>query len=475
MGQLGLISVLLLLLYMAGAVVLPVNVTVLNQTNGYQTHPDLGNALPCQNLTDRWGTPLLQAADDLWIPDLAYFEARNVPRGLGDCGAMSLQLSTLRYKNDLNPYSVTLVFMRHNASAGLPSEDAPFYSKTWQWPYNNYRWQSDTLSRPWDSLFRLQLNELGDDGTTRFNFRDQAFLPPGSVVWVSFYATVPEHEDQRLMSNKMYWVTLNNETGAARVAATFAGSGGLARNNDFAYRDRSNYLGQGWTRWTTALPVEREMLVTPTTNNMAWRVAFECLQEQPVAPTAATPTAPSGSNASTAPLDIGGNNSTVAPTAADDETGGNGTNSTNGTRLKEHTALHLMWIIALPVTLMLATIGVGYLVWRRRRKPPYRAKRAGDGDAATGDGTAEDVLVSLRAGDSRSEQSLFAELDEMSTSGPTTTTTTTTAMPPNYFAQTTRNGPLMMSVPTTYDHNNPFARSPNKLMNITIFDDTDED
>jgi hypothetical protein len=459
------------------------NVSVLNQTNVYQTADkfDLGNALLCQNITDKWAFPLLKAADDFVVPSDSFFEARGVPHGLQDCGNLWLSLSTIRRKNDLSPASATLEFWRHNASSGLPvSTGRPFYSKTWPWPSNNYMWQRDWLNRPWDTAFRLQLNELGDDQVTRFAFRDEAFMPRDSPIWVAFYVTLALHQDQRLMANQVYWATLNNETGSTPPPPALPGG---MDNHDFVYRDERDFLQNGWTQWTTAVTVERAMMIEPTTNQMAWRVAFECLCDPDPPVLRAPVSAPSGP---ATPSQPSSGNSSGAP-SLDTDSNDNETTMTNTTdRAGRHSALHLLWLIAVPVTLILLTIGAGYVVWRQRRKPPFR----GDGRARRPrhDDSAAEVLDALRQADdehrvklsvntgSRSEASLFEDLDSYSTAATTTTAASYYHSP--YSGGTGRNGPVVMSpivaASTTYDHNNPFARHANDLMHVTISDDQED-
>jgi len=492
-----------------------VNVTVLNQTNVVHAFSDMGNTIMCQNITDKWGIPWLRAADDFLVPPLDFFKARGITRGLQDCGAMSITISSLRYKNDLNPYSVTLEFIRHNTSSGLPAlsrtiggnggspttvDYAVFYKKTWPWPTNNYMWQRDTLSRLWPSQFRLQLNELGDDGVTRFNFYDDrsleqgGFMPAGHPIWVSFYVTMPQHTDSRMMSNTMYWATLTNETGSTRVATNFFDGGGGAAttaplNQNFVFRDETDFLGQGYRQWTTAVPVEREMLIAPTTNNMAWRVAFECLQELITA--APTIEGPSHNNNNT-PSAI--NNYTLSPldyASPSNDQNNNDTDGRNRTGTDGHTnaALHLLWIIALPLSLLLVIGGVAYVVWRRRHKPPFKGK--GYTRPVGGGTSTDDILDDLRESDddaavrlsvrtaSRSEASLFDDDDDdgdINTAGADKKPQSYHAGAINRPAGRNNNGPMMIAVPTTvHDRNNPFTRHTSDLMHVTISEDNDDD
>ena len=438
--------IVLWLLLLLQRLVAGVNITILQQQNVAEQYPDLGNGILCQNLTDKWNNPVLMAADDLVIPSMRYLRSRGVARGMDDCSAMSLQLTTMRRKSDLNPTIVTLLFMRHNDTTGLPS-DTVFYRKSFPWPTNNYLWQSDPLNRPWQSVFTLQLNEVGDDGVTRFAFRDTVdFMPPDRTVWVGFYATLSLHQDQRFQFNAMMWATLNNHTGSSPVLP-FASNG--AANRDFAYRDTNNYLDEGFTEWTTAVPAERALKITPTTNNMAWSVSLDCLLEAPTTAPTTQPTA----NTTEAP-------SAMPTMAAPTNTTTNTTEWING----GGSSLHLMWLLVLlPFTLV---VGAGFVVWRLRRKasnatppPPPPPQSIPMVAMSSSD---------RRGDDEASQVSMFESFEDLG--GETRGT--------RYFP--VLNGgpssPVMqsLSVTTSYDHNNPFSTSSSDLLRVVISEDEDD-
>jgi len=299
----------------------PLNVSFLNQTNAAERWPNLLNCVRCQNVTDYFGQPLLMAADDAVAPPLGYFQARGVAGGLAECTSLSVVVSAIRTRSVHNPQSVTLRFMRDaapaapvppttttTAAASLPGE--VFYQKTVPWPANDYLWQQDWLGFPWPYRFTLQWNELGDDGVTRFNFRDPLFLPPGRRFWFGFFCTVDQEARSATRLNAMFWVTLNNATGSTPPStALLGGSAAAGANRDFAYRDTTNLYQRGWTNWTTATAVEPVFFIQPTTNNLAWQLYFTCLgvppteapSEAPSAPLAARTDPPGKSSVPTAP------------------------------------------------------------------------------------------------------------------------------------------------------------------------------
>lgn len=435
------------------------NVTILEQKNVFQLYPPLDQCVLCQNLTDKYGMPVLKAADDMSLPPLDYFRARGVAHGLDDCSQMSFTLTTLRRKNDLNPAYVTLEFMRHNVTTGGPSlYSKPFYKKTYQWPTNNYLWQSDYLNRPWDSVFTLQYNEVGDDGVTRFNFRDTTnFMRVGETVWVSYYATMPFHLDQRFVSNSMQWNTLNNVTGSSPVQRVFDSG---AVNHDFVFLDAADFLRQGFTQWTTALSVEQAMHIPASTNNMAWQVSLLCLVDRALLPTVAPipPTlSPTAMPTTSEP--------TVAPTAATtNSSDGPLAEETNNTWSGNHTlggapSLHALWLSLIPITLILCGIGVAYFLWRQRRK--IRLKSGGQATEQVAGNP-----LHHNKDDGTSLASFFESEDALSA---------TATISQQYFAHNNVKPTMMTGGGVSYDHNNPFSRrKPSPLLQVTISEDDDD-
>jgi hypothetical protein len=258
------------------------NITILNQTNTYQRYPDLRNKLLCQNMTDKWSTPTLEAGDDATLPPLQFWTDQGVERGLDDCSAFTFSWTTIRSKHDTTPYFITLSFW-----SDLSYNSTPFYKKSFQWPTNNAHWSNDPLLVPWQSEITLQLNEVGDDRVTRFNFRDGGFFPkPGELFWISFYATMRYGKSSSLRTNSMYWVLLNADSGSTPLVEIFPGG---RNNNNFVYRDLTNFMGNGWVNWTDGARVEEAMKIS-TTRNLAFSLFFTCLVELPPPTTIPPPT-----------------------------------------------------------------------------------------------------------------------------------------------------------------------------------------
>lgn len=322
------------------------NITILNQTNAYERYPNLLNRIMCQNITDKYLSPLLVAADDVMIPPTAYFQSLNILQGIRDCSTMQFGFTTIRTKNDLNPTSLTLELMRHDDVSQAPG--TTFFKKTFPWPSNNVEWRHDFIAMPWQSMIVLQLNELGDDGVTRFNFHDPIFFP-ASRVWFSFYATVSQHINSQFRMNSMYWVTLNNNTDSVSTSAMPA-----QPNYDFVFRDPANLLHYNFVNWTTARLIEPVMRIVPTTNNLAWTLSFSCaVSTQPTgAPTTPVPTL--------APTIL----ITPVPTR----------NDTNLTHNRDYDPVRLALAIALPLTFVVLCLIIWCCLVMYRKMKQRRAQ-----------------------------------------------------------------------------------------------------
>jgi len=314
MSSLVLLPLLLLVVTAAASV----NITVLNQTNVGERWPVLSNRVRCQNITDIYRQPLVMAADDAVLPDADFFRSQGLANGLADCGAMTFRFSGIRIRSMSNPESITILFMRDvNHSPG-----SVFYQKTLPAPSNNYLWVQDQgyLGRPWPYDITLQWNEVGDDGTTRFDFRSVDFMPPLQTFWIAFYCTGPQQAIGGVRINAMFWVTQSNVSNATALQTSL--TGGLA-NNPFFFRDVTNVLGANFVNWTDAQTYQsREGLVAPT-NNMAWCLFFTCNLVATQAPTTSAPTTaqPTSEAIPTVPLE-------TAPTWAPVFTAGNRSNLT---------------------------------------------------------------------------------------------------------------------------------------------------
>lgn len=276
---------IILFLLAAAAAATIVNVTILNQTNVAERWPAITNRVRCQNITDIYRQPLVMAADDAVLPDAAFFQSRGVTNGLMDCSAMTFLFSGIRIRSVSNLQSVTVLFMRDaNQSPG-----AVFYQKSLPAPTNNYLWVQDQgyLGRPWPYEITLQWNEVGDDGVTRFDFRNANFLPPLQTFWVAFYCTGPQQAIGGVRINAMFWVTQSNVSNATALQTSLAG--GLV-NNPFFFRDVTNVLGAGFVNWTDATTYQRREGPVAPTSNMAWSLFFTCGLVPTAAPTTAAPT-----------------------------------------------------------------------------------------------------------------------------------------------------------------------------------------
>lgn len=263
--------ILLLLLCVAAA--LEKNISLVDQRNAAELTPDvLRNTVLCQRATDIYGFPLVYAADDAVLPPLAHFRAHGVQAGVDDCHSLSVQLWAIRTRQDRAPDNLTLQFWRHNATTRGPG--ALFYAKTFAAPLNNAGWRRDVVGQPWAYLLRLQLNEVGDDGVTRFNFRDPYFLGAREQFWLAFYCSVARHRDAGPRTNGMYWLTLNRHprTVGALQSTLFG-----APNHNFVFRDAADLLELGLTNWTPAPEAQRALQLTAqTTHNLAFHAYMTC-------------------------------------------------------------------------------------------------------------------------------------------------------------------------------------------------------
>jgi hypothetical protein len=308
----------------------PIN--VLNQANVYELFYDLSNHVECDNYTDyfsQYGWPVVQAVDDFVLPSYATLPTPN--HMSSDCIGLSFTFATLRWKQDLDPVSITLQLFYNNASTNGP-QNTPFFSRTTCAP--------NATSCAWDTRLRAAINttlvltngDMADDGVTRFSLSNQSLLPVGRRLWVSFFATVPMHYARNLLSsNSLFWMTLNNKTGSAPVLAQFPTNG--VPNQHYRYRNRQK-LFYNASQWVDATFIQPLLGVRTTTFNMAWRADLICAYIPPItnAPTNAQPPTgvptqvPTGeptSEPTTATPTTGNetNTTTVSPTAAADTNG----------------------------------------------------------------------------------------------------------------------------------------------------------
>jgi hypothetical protein len=269
----------------------PIN--VVNQANVYELFYDLTNRVECDNYTDyysQYGWPVVQAADDFVLPSYATLPTPN--HMSSDCTALAFTFATIRWRQDLDPVSVTLQLFYNNASSNGP-QNTPFFSRTTCAPNAT----TTTTNCGWDPRLRAVLNttlvltngDLADDGVTRFSLSNQSLLPVGRRLWVSFFATVPMHYARNLLtSNSLFWMTLNNKTGSTPVLAQFATNG--VANQHYRYRNRQK-LYYNASQWVDATFIQPLLGVRTTTFNMAWRADLICAYIPPItdAPTNTQP------------------------------------------------------------------------------------------------------------------------------------------------------------------------------------------
>lgn len=321
---------------------------VLNQTNAEQRNPVTTNRVQCQNVTDKAGSPLLVAADDVVL---------SVPTDAQSCDAVLFSFTTLRTRQDLNPSSITLQLLRHNDTSGGPS--GAFFQITRQWPDNNAHWQFDAMGVPQQTDLLLQRGDTDELNGARFDLHDAQLLPPGATVWVAIWATVPLHLVQAgYRANGFYWATLTNASSSSSVSP---------QNKPFWYKDTTDLLGHGWQQWTPAQQVEPWLGIQQATQQLAWRVSLRCVVAPPtLAPTSIpTPAPTSGPTEGPSPQPTTSSPpvatfSPTLPLASPVFIG-----SLNETQVPGYNTVALAVPLAVAGTLALC-LAVGFLVARRR-------------------------------------------------------------------------------------------------------------
>lgn len=270
-----------------------INVTVLDQTNQLERWPDLTQHLRIQNITDIAGQPLLVVADDVVLPDTNFFQAQGVAQGLVDCQSMTVLFSGVRLKSFSNPSSVTMQLMWHDEALRTASARQVFYQKSWAWPSNDFMWQRDYHALPWPFELTLRSGELGDDGVTRFHFRDSRFLAPLRRFWVALYATMPQQQTAGQRLNALYWITQSAQHNATPLGEPLYGG---ASNLPFQARvvDPLGILRAPaqLKNWSNASDMLAWTGPVAPTGQMAWRLFFQC--HVPALPTAEPTAVPTG-------------------------------------------------------------------------------------------------------------------------------------------------------------------------------------
>lgn len=240
-------------------------ILVLNQSNAHSMYPNVANKVMCQKIIDRPDYPLILGSDDIILPDQLEWQSK---WGIHTCHAMRISFTTIRTRNDLNPYNITICLFRNNPTKNQPW--TPFYKRTLKWPTNNPHWVEDAISLPSQNTIVLEQGDLDDNGETIFDLQNPDFLQLGSRMWVSFYVTMPWHLGQSLRTNSMYWVTLDNATGSS-LPQEFS-----EENSHFFYRDEEDLEKHGFVNWTDGEAVSPYLGIRATTNQMAWTLSLNC-------------------------------------------------------------------------------------------------------------------------------------------------------------------------------------------------------
>ena len=257
-------------------------ITILNQSNVYELFYDLTNKIQCDNYTDYWGFPVFQAADDFVLP--AWTGLPTVHHVSADCAALNFTFTTVRSYQDQDPASITLQLFYDNQTA--PRSDA-FFTRTFcapgttTTPMANCAWPRK-INIPINITLALANGDVADDGVTVFDLNNASLLPVGRRLWVSFYATVPEHKARNLLrSNSLYWMTLNAKNGSSPLVDPFPTN--AVPNAHYHYRDTLNMDKINATDWVDATyyQLQKPGLFT-TTYNMAFAVSLHCLYIPPV-------------------------------------------------------------------------------------------------------------------------------------------------------------------------------------------------
>jgi hypothetical protein len=351
---------LLAALLVASAASFRVNLTVWDQSNVVERWPNLAQRVRVQNITDIYGQPLMLAADDVVLPDAAYFRSLGAANGLLDCVFMTLEFSAIRLRSYHNPSSLTLQVMRD--ADGVPG--ALLYQKSWAWAVNDYQWQRDWLGLPWPYQLTLHWNELGDDGVTRFNFRNPAFLPPLQRLWLAVYCTGAQEASSAKL-NAMYWVTQSETANATALSAQLYGG---AVNREFQYRvtDPGGVMRVGFANWSSATQYQQLAGPVAPTGQLAWRLWFGCQVPSPPTPS------PSAAPTTRAPTET--SRPSAAPTAPTDAP----TNASLVQQAAPYPSASAVAVgVAVPLSLLCLVLGIFFVVrFMRRRRAAQRLAEA---------------------------------------------------------------------------------------------------
>lgn len=238
---------------------------IVNQVNVEEPveHYDRTNRVFCQKYTDLRDHPLLRAADDFV---LTHDDPHN------ECDSLLFEFTTIRTKSDRNPDAITLQLFYHNESNDKPC-DEPFFERHY---ITESVWQNVALGRPVTTRLELSNGDIneGPEMSLVFHLSNKTLLPRNKRLWVSMYATMPHNHNQaHIATNNMMWVTLNHKKGSTPLVASF----GSTENMNYHFRDKTDFLHQGFTQWTDADgDVQRILGIKTETFNMAWRLTMNC-------------------------------------------------------------------------------------------------------------------------------------------------------------------------------------------------------
>lgn len=244
---------------------------LVNQSNVYELFYDLSNRIECHNFTDIYRYPLIYVADDFVIPAYTSMDLRN--KISSDCTSLTFSFTTIRSKQDLDPYYVTLQLFYHDAVNDAPQNTA-FYSKSFCAPNVDTCLWDRRLNIPLKTTLVLQNGDVGDDGVTVFDLSNSNMLPTGQTLWVAIYVTVPVHYANNLFrENTLFWMTLNNKSGSTPLVSTFYNN---IPNRHYKYKDVNNLRKNNLTTWTDATVLQPYLGIKTSTFNMAWSLSLSC-------------------------------------------------------------------------------------------------------------------------------------------------------------------------------------------------------
>lgn len=240
-------------------------VNLVNQINDNNTLFTLNNKVYSQLILDYGRTPaLIQACDDVMIPNDNYFKLLNISNGIHDCYSMIITFNTLRMKYNKDPINITIQLITHNEATNSPENI--FFSKTLLSPYN--KWEDQYLNKPSLTTIIINNGDL-DDNNIKFNLSNPLLIKQDKLIWVSFYVSLPMNvyvfPNNTLVHNDMFWLTYNNDK---------------QDHYHFFFKDSLNILRKNFISWTNANIVQPALGINTTSHNLAWSLSLKCYQEE---------------------------------------------------------------------------------------------------------------------------------------------------------------------------------------------------